>query len=86
MSMVNWKEDLKKAGIAVVFDFMVIGLIMIWVAAIILALLEISLWVVFGLFLIGCILLFTIRYFFDEKEEPENGEEQKEQAEQVEKE
>ena len=74
--MVSWKDEFKQAGIELGFDLLLVGLIICWIAAIVLAILEISLWVVFGFFLLGCIFLFSMfyvssKYGDDEDEEIE---------------
>ena len=69
--MTSIKEDVKDVSIALAFDLMLVILIVCWVLAIVLALLEVSLWIVFGLFLVGCGLFFALLYFSKREEEKE---------------
>lgn len=58
--LVSWKEEFKQAGLELGFDLLLVALIICWVAAIVTAILEISLWIVFGLFFLGCVFLFSM--------------------------
>jgi predicted membrane protein len=69
--MSTLKEDVKDVGLALVFDLMLVFIILFWVLAIVLALLEVTLWVVFGVFLIGCGFFFAVLYFSKKTEEKE---------------
>ncbi|NHJ33525.1 MAG: hypothetical protein FK732_11760 [Asgard group archaeon] len=76
--MTTLKEDAKDVGLALGFDLMLVAIIFCWVAAIVLALLEVTLWVVFGVFLLGCGFFFAVIYFSKKSEEKEK--EQKEET------
>lgn len=65
------KEDAKDVGLALVFDLMLVAIILCWVLAIVLALLEVTLWIVFGVFLLGCGFFFVVVYFARKSEEEE---------------
>lgn len=72
--MVSWKEEFKQAGIELGYDLLLVLLVISWVAAIVTAILEVSLWIVFGLFFLGCIFLYSMFYIakrVEEKEEME---------------
>ncbi|MBN1329776.1 MAG: hypothetical protein JXA54_09910 [Candidatus Heimdallarchaeota archaeon] len=72
--MATLKEDVKDVSISLAYDLLLVALIFSWITAIVLALLEISLWLVFGFFLIGCGLFFSVIYIgqkYKEKEEQE---------------
>ncbi len=58
--MVSWKDEFKQAGIELGYDLLLVALIICWIAAIVTAILEVSLWIVFGLFFIGCVFLFSM--------------------------
>ncbi|HUT80982.1 MAG TPA: hypothetical protein VMZ29_07245 [Candidatus Bathyarchaeia archaeon] len=76
--MATLKEDVKDVSISLAYDLMLVALIFSWITAIVLALLEISLWLVFGFFLIGCGLFFAVIYVgqkYKENEEKEVKEE-----------
>ncbi|MCG3252350.1 MAG: hypothetical protein KAX09_00760 [Candidatus Heimdallarchaeota archaeon] len=70
------KEDVKDVGIALIFDLMLIAIILCWVLAIVLALLEVTLWIVFGVFLLGCGFFFVVIYFSRKSEEEEQKKEE----------
>ena len=79
--MVSWKEEFKQAGIELGFDLLLVGLIICWIAAIVVAILEISLWVVFAFFLLGCVFLFSMFYVarkYGDDDDEEEIEEEKE--------
>ncbi|NHJ05611.1 MAG: hypothetical protein EAX90_12365 [Candidatus Heimdallarchaeota archaeon] len=72
--MVQWKDEFKQAGLELGYDLMLVAVIISWVAAIILVILEISLWYVFGFFFLGCIFLYSMFYYsksINEKEKEE---------------
>ncbi len=69
--MTSIKEDVKDVSLALAYDLMLVVLIVCWVVAIVLALLEVSLWIVFGAFLLGCGLFFALLYFAKKEEEKE---------------
>ena len=69
--MTTLKEDAKDVGLALVFDFLLVAFILCWVLALLLALLEVTLWVVFGVFLLGCGIFFLVLYFSKKNEEKE---------------
>ena len=58
--MVSWKDEFKQAGIELGFDLLLVALIICWVAAIVTAILEVSLWIALGLFFLGCVFLFSM--------------------------
>ena len=58
--LVSWKEEFKQAGIELGFDLLLVALIICWVAAIVTAILEVSLWIALGLFFLGCVFLFSM--------------------------
>ena len=70
------KEDVKDVDIALIFDLMLIAIILCWVLAIVLALLEVTLWIVFGVFLLGCGFFFVVIYFSRKSEEEEQKKEE----------
>ncbi|NHK31548.1 MAG: hypothetical protein FK730_09365 [Asgard group archaeon] len=74
--MTTLKEDVKDVSLAIAFDLMLVAFVVCWVIAIILAFLEISLWVVFGLFLLGCGIFFALIYLSRKSEEKELEKEQ----------
>lgn len=63
--MVSWKDEFKQAGIELGYDLLLVGLLISWITAITLVILEISLWYVFGFFLLGCIFLFSMIYVYN---------------------
>ena len=69
--MSTLKEDAKDVGLALAFDFMLVAIIICWVLALVLALLEVTLWVVFGVFLLGCGFFFLVLYLSKRHEEKE---------------
>ncbi len=69
--LVSWKEEFKQAGLELGFDLLLVALIVCWVAAILTAILEVSLWVVFGLFFLGCVFLFSMFTISRNSEEAE---------------
>lgn len=69
--MSTLKEDAKDVGLALVFDLMLVAIIFCWVLAIVLALLEVTLWIVFGIFLLGCGFFYVVIYFAKKSEEEE---------------
>ncbi|MEA2071066.1 MAG: hypothetical protein U9O98_07225 [Asgard group archaeon] len=72
--MSSWKEDFKFAAINLAYDYAIVLLTIFWVTAIVLALLEISLWIVFGLFFLGCVTFYAIRVIFEpegQKKQPQ---------------
>jgi positive regulator of sigma E activity len=73
--MTTLKEDAKDVGLSLVFDFMLVAIILCWILAIVLALLEVTLWVVFGVFLLGCGFFFLVMYFSKKSEEKEKSKE-----------
>lgn len=78
--MVSWKDEFKHAGIELGYDLLLVALVICWVAAVVTAILEITLWIVFGLFLLGCVFLFSMFYVskkYDENEKEEQSEELK---------
>ncbi|MCK5157818.1 MAG: hypothetical protein KAR08_01570 [Candidatus Heimdallarchaeota archaeon] len=82
--MSTLKEDAKDVGLALVFDLMLIAIILCWVLAVVLALLEVTLWIVFGVFLLGCGFFYVVIYFTRKsKEEEEEEEKQKIEEENV---
>jgi len=83
--LVSWKEEFKQAGIELGYDLLLVALIICWVAAIVTAILEVSLWIALGLFFLGCIFLFSMFTVSRNSEEAEkkalaieNSEEEKE--------
>ncbi|MFW9922918.1 MAG: hypothetical protein ACFFDW_06465 [Candidatus Thorarchaeota archaeon] len=76
--MVSWNDEFKQAGIELGYDLLLVALVICWVAALVTAILEVTLWIAFGLFFLGCVFLFSMFYVsrkYDEKEE-EQAEEQ----------
>ncbi|MCK5046455.1 MAG: hypothetical protein KAJ76_02495 [Candidatus Heimdallarchaeota archaeon] len=69
--MSTLKEDAKDVGLALVFDLMLIAIILCWVLAVVLALLEVTLWIVFGVFLLGCGFFYVVIYFTRKSKEEE---------------
>ncbi|NHJ49719.1 MAG: hypothetical protein FK733_18150 [Asgard group archaeon] len=69
--MSTLKEDAKDVGLSIAFDLMLVAFVVSWVAAILLALFEVSLWVVFGVFLVGCGIFFAMLYFSQKLESKE---------------
>ena len=69
--MTSLKQDAKDIGISLAYDLLLVFLIVLWIVAIVLALLEISMWIVIGLFLVGCGLFFALLYFSKKQEEKE---------------
>ncbi|NHJ85353.1 MAG: hypothetical protein FK734_07810 [Asgard group archaeon] len=69
--MTSLKQDAKDIGLALAYDLMLVFLIVLWIIAIVLALLEISMWIVLGLFLVGCGMFFALLYFSKKHEEKE---------------
>jgi membrane protein implicated in regulation of membrane protease activity len=78
--MTTLKEDAKDVSLSVAYDLMLVAFVVCWVIAVILAFLEISLWIVFGLFLLGCGIFFALIYLSRKSEEKEQ-EKQEEQLE-----
>ena len=76
--MATWKDDLKYAGRSVLFYLMLAVLVICWITAITLTILEVTFWVIIGLYLLGAVLFFTINYLSQEEEE-EEGQEKKEE-------
>ena len=76
--MTTLKEDTKDVGLSVAFDLMLVAFVVCWVMAIILALLGISIWIVFGIFLLGCGIFFALLYFSRKSEEQEQKESEEE--------
>jgi hypothetical protein len=77
--MTTLKEDAKEVGISLAFDFMLVAFVISWAAAIFLALIEVSLWVVFGVFLLGCGIFFGMLYLSRKIEEKEKEQEETEE-------
>ena len=69
--MSTLKEDAKDVGLALVFDLMLVAIIFCWALAVVLALLEVTLWIVFGVFLLGCGFFYLVIYFSRKSEEEE---------------
>lgn len=69
--MTSIKEDVKDVSISLALDLMLVVLIISWILAIVLTILEVSLWIVFGIFLVGCGLFFALLYLFKKEEEKE---------------
>jgi len=69
--MSTLKQDVTDVSLSLVYDFLLVALIFSWMAAILLALIEVSLWIVFGIFLLGCGFLSGILYFNRKSEEEE---------------
>ncbi len=84
--MVSWKEEFKQAGIELGYDLLLVALIICWVAAIVTAILEVSLWIALGLFFLGCIFLFSMFTVSRNSEEAEKKALAKENSEDVEEE
>jgi len=59
IGMTTLREDTKEVAIAIGYDFLIVAFLFSWVIAIVLALVEVSLWVVFGIFLLGCLFFYT---------------------------
>ncbi len=78
--MATIKEDVKDVSISLAYDLLIVLFILSWIAAIVLALLEVSLWLVFGFFLIGCGLFFAVIYLGQKYKEKEEGEEEELEA------
>ncbi|MCF2144099.1 MAG: hypothetical protein K9W42_10390 [Candidatus Heimdallarchaeota archaeon] len=70
--MTTLKEDTKEIAIAIGYDFLIVAFLFSWIAAIILALVEISLWVVFGVFLLGCLFFFSVVVISKNQEQAES--------------
>lgn len=81
--MSTLKEDAKDVGLALVFDLMLVAIILCWILAVVLALLEVTLWIVFGVFLLGCGFFYVVIYFSRKSEEEEKEKEQKKKEENV---
>jgi len=60
IKLVSWKEEFKQAGLELGFDLLLVAVVISWVAAVVTALLEVSLWIVFALFFLGCVFLFAM--------------------------
>lgn len=73
--MVQWKDEFKQAGLELGYDLMLVAVIISWIAAIVLVILEISLWYVFGFFFLGCIFLYSMFYYSNSVNEKEKAEE-----------
>ena len=69
--MSTLKEDAKDVGLSIAFDLMLVAFVVCWTAAILLALFEVSIWVVFGVFLLGCGIFFAMLYFSQKIENKE---------------
>ncbi len=69
--MSTLKEDAKDVGLALVFDLMLVAILLCWGLAVVLALLEVTLWIVFGVFLLGCGFFYVVIYFSRKSEEEE---------------
>jgi hypothetical protein len=69
--MSTLKEDAKDVGLSLAFDLMLVAFVVCWIAAVLLAIFEISLWVVFGVFLLGCGIFFAMLYFSQKLEAKE---------------
>ncbi len=67
--MTTLKEDAKDIGLSVAYDLMLVAFVICWVMAIILAFLEISIWIVFGVFLLGCGIFFALLHFTQKNDE-----------------
>ena len=75
MTMVQWKDEFKQAGLELAYDLMLVAVIVFWVIALVLVILEASLWYVFGFFFLGCIFLFSMFYYSNTINEKEKAEE-----------
>ena len=80
--MATWKDDLKYAGHSLIFYSLLSGVAICWVVAIILTIVEVSLWIVLGFYLLGVVFFFSINYLSkdDEKKEEEAISEEQETA------
>ena len=60
ITVVTWKEDIKQAGVELGYDLLLVAVIICWIAAVVTAILEVYLWIVFALFFLGCVFLFAM--------------------------
>ena len=74
IKMTTLREDTKDIAISIGYDFLLVALLLCWLGAIILALVEVSLWVVFGVFLVGCGIFFAMLYIGSKAESKEKKE------------
>ena len=57
------KEDVKDVSLSLVYDFLLVAMIFSWLFAILFVLIEVSLWIVFGFFLLGFGFLTGVMWF-----------------------
>lgn len=70
------KEDLKYLALTLAYDFVLVALVICWVLAVALAILEAAFWVVILFFVLGAGFFFMTIYLFKEEEDEENAEDE----------
>ncbi|MHA1124830.1 MAG: hypothetical protein ACTSO7_01820 [Candidatus Heimdallarchaeota archaeon] len=84
--MVVNKEDLKYLALTLAFDFVLVALVVCWVLAIALVILESAFWLVILFFVLGAGFFFMSIYLFKDESEEDDIDEELVEAEPVEEE